>query len=303
MSQSNAWCLTLNNPTEEEKSLMEHFYLTQDVCTFAVHQIEKGEGGTPHVQGYFQFGKRLRLTQVKKLFGSRAHLEVARGDANSNIAYCTKEEGRLAGPYRQGIPTTQGKRTDIHAFVEAMREELLSEVQILELYPHILAKYPRFVCTTRRLVAEQNLVHATFKPRPGWQSGLAARLLHPADDRTISWYFDDVGASGKSCFSSGFRLGDGSAPFVITGGRHSDIYFAYARQGVVIFDWPRSNEELFPYAVAEAFKNGYFLSTKYESVPVRFTPPHVVVFANFYPDKTKLSADRWDIHVIDNSLL
>jgi hypothetical protein len=33
-----------------------------------------------------------------------------------------------------------------------------------------------------------------------------------------------------------------------------------------------------------------------------FPTPHVVVFANFKPDETKMSADRWIIQELDDSM-
>lgn len=85
---------------------------------------------------------------------------------------------------------------------------------------------------------------------------------------------------------------------MVTGGKNQDIYYAYNYEQVVIFDLPRAKEEYVPYDVMESFKNGYFLSTKYECKPVRFNPPHVIIFANFHPDMTKLSYDRWEIKEI-----
>lgn len=76
-----------------------------------VCQLEAGDNGTPHYQGYANFTRAKRLAAVKKLL-ARAHWEVARGDAASNILYCSKEEGRLAGPWRLGIIVEQGERTD-----------------------------------------------------------------------------------------------------------------------------------------------------------------------------------------------
>jgi len=116
--------------------------------------------------------------------------------------------------------------------------------------------------------------------------------------RKVKWYFDANGNVGKSHFCRTYRDRNGQRPYVVTGGKHADIIYAYDYQRVVFFDFPRSMEERVPYEVLEAFKNGYFLSTKYEVRTVRFSVPHVVIFANFLPDTTKLSADRWDIITI-----
>jgi len=66
----------------------------------------------------------------------------------------------------------------------------------------------------------------------------------------------------------------------------------------VFFDLARMKQDIVQYDVMEAFKNGQFYSTKYESRLVRFNIPHVVVFANFHPATQMLSTDRWDIRVI-----
>lgn len=301
MSQSNSWCFTLNNPTRAETILLEDLYNKEDDVTYLVFQLEQGDLETPHYQGFIQFINRKRMTQVKKILGPRAHIERTNGTAAQNRTYCTKEP-RLEGPLEFGTMVEKGKRKDIEEFRTRMKEKLLTDGEILEEFPNILAKYPRFVATTRRIIAEEAVPEHPLCPRPGWQVALVERLSNEPDPRQVHWYYDEAGNSGKSIFARRYRL-RGERPYVITGGKHSDIYYAYARQPVVIFDWPRSQEEAFPYAVVETFKNGYFLSTKYESTPVFFKPPHVVVFANFYPDKSKLSADRWDIHTIDNSLL
>lgn len=69
-----------------------------------------------HFQGYLRFTGGKTLASVKKVFTPwlDVHLEVARGSADSNIAYCSKPESRVAGPYEYGeAPKKQGKRSDL----------------------------------------------------------------------------------------------------------------------------------------------------------------------------------------------
>lgn len=145
------------------------------------------------------------------------------------------------------------------------------------------------------MVEEKKVEDAGFEPRDGWQSELVSYLQEAPSNRTIVWYYDGIGNIGKSFFATSYR--DRSV-YLVTGGKNADIYYAYNYEEVVFFDLPRSRSESCPYDVMEAFKNGYFLSTKYECRPVRFKTPHVVVFANFMPDTSQLSFDRWDIREI-----
>ncbi len=63
----------------------------------------------------------------------------------------------------------------------------------------------------------------------------------------------------------------------------------------MVIDIPRANEGNVSYQAIEDLKNGALFSTKYESGMCVFNSPHVVVFANMAPDLNKLSADRWNI--------
>lgn len=292
MSAKN-WCFTWNGADESKyDNLATHFTEGNGPtdCQYIIFQLEKGESGNVHIQGYVQFTKRASFTQVKDNFGrlvDGAHIEKAKGSAKQNKLYCSKEETRLKGPYEYGLMTSAGKRTDIDEFVAAMP---MTEDEIYERFPSIMAKYPRFVRECTRRHRRPKPVH--FEPRGEWQLSLAAYLETPPDRRKITWYTDLNGNNGKSYFANNYRDGLG---YVITGGRHADIYYAYSYEPIVFFDWPRAQEDAFPYAVVESFKNGYFLSTKYESAPVKFPTPHVIVFANFEPIMEKLSLDRWNV--------
>lgn len=158
-----------------------------------------------------------------------------------------------------------------------------------------VAKYPRFVHDYTRLLEASKVVSEELIPRDGWQTRLVEILSGDADPRKVYWYYDVTGNSGKSYFSTRYKA---KTSYLVTGGKNQDIYYAFNYEQVVFFDLPRAKQDYVPYDVMESFKNGYFLSTKYECKPVRFAVPHVIVFANFYPDTTKLSVDRWEIKEI-----
>ena len=115
------------------------------------------------------------------------------------------------------------------------------------------------------------------------------------DNRTINWIYDPIGNNGKSTIANYLEMYKGA--YIITGGKHADIYRHFNNNKVVIYDLPRdyidTNESI--YSTMETFKNGYCLDTKYEGQKKRFIPPHIVVFSNSKPNLSKLSLDRWNV--------
>lgn len=298
MSYAKNWVFTINNPTDDDHVHLQDYAGSDDV-QYLVCQLEEGESGTPHYQGYVQFISRKRLAAAKMFISNTAHMEVAKGTALQNTKYCTKEP-RLEGPYTWGTMKGKGERNDLREFVEALKSRDLSEAELVDEFANVTAKFPRFVDRAIKSKYEAAVEEVPFTPRPGWQTQLSEYLDGPADNRKVRWYYDEAGKSGKSTFANGYR---GKRSFVVTGGRHADIYYGYAYEPVVFFDLARVAEDKVPFEVIENFKNGYFYSTKYEPKRVRFNVPHVVIFANFTPDRSKLSADRWDVHIINENPL
>lgn len=105
------------------------------MVTFLVMGEEKGETKkTPHLQGYIQLQERKRLTQLKQLFTSakKVHWEIARGSAQQNIDYCTKEAGRIFW-IRKGGHRSQGQRSDL-IDIKHMIDNNRSELDICDAY-------------------------------------------------------------------------------------------------------------------------------------------------------------------------
>ena len=127
--------------------------------------------------------------------------------------------------------------------------------------------------------------------------------LNEPDPRKIIWYVDEKGNSGKT-FVTKYLLTEGDT-MRFENGKSADIKHAYNGQKNVIFDLSRSQESHCNYEVIESLKNGAMFSTKYDSQMKVFCTPHVIIMANFPPDETKMSADRWDIrylHDDDNKM-
>lgn len=71
--------------------------------------------GQRHYQGYVQFGNAIHFTTAKQLllavYGVNVHLEIAKGSAKSNMAYCSKPGG--SNFTELGDKPLQGKRSDL----------------------------------------------------------------------------------------------------------------------------------------------------------------------------------------------
>lgn len=84
------WCFTLNNFSETDmikiKTMFDHGHFN-----YLLFGREVGAEGTPHLQGYVQCKKRLRLKQMKQLLGPRCHIEQAQGNVFQNQLYCKKD--------------------------------------------------------------------------------------------------------------------------------------------------------------------------------------------------------------------
>lgn len=95
---SRAWLITINNPSDQEKALDFGHETWQSLVKLAVWQVERGEEGTPHVQGYIVLKEPRRLTWMKKRL-PRAHLERRRGNHSQALQYVLKEQTREEGPH------------------------------------------------------------------------------------------------------------------------------------------------------------------------------------------------------------
>lgn len=146
---------------------------------------------------------------------------------------------------------------------------------------------------------------ASFHP---WQKDVNTFLKEKPDDRTIHWIIDIDGHAGKTTLNRWFFQEDMRA--VLAHGTEGDIFFKISQAlevkrppRIVVVDLPRKGDpDDAPYETLETIKNGLLAASKYESKDCLFNPPHCVVFANWGPDTSSLSLDRWQIWQILDDL-
>lgn len=96
MSAAKNWVFTINNYVDNDIEKLETMF-DHDHFSYIVFGKEVGEQGTPHLQGYVQLKKKMRLNQVKKLISSRAHLQVSRGSPDQASRYLFIDEDSKIG--------------------------------------------------------------------------------------------------------------------------------------------------------------------------------------------------------------
>ncbi len=144
-SRSRGWCLTINNPKDGDYRILDTI-----TCDYVVYQTEKGTANhTKHIQAFIYFNSAKTFGRMKRIFNT-AHMEIARGSANENKEYCTKEDTRDPNGRRneRGHPPAQGGRHDI----EAMQRDIvegLNDVSMFEKYPSGWAQYHRVLRSYR----------------------------------------------------------------------------------------------------------------------------------------------------------
>jgi hypothetical protein len=129
-----------------------------------------------------------------------------------------------------------------------------------------------------------------------WQNVLLDILNKPADSRAIFWYWENVGCVGKTMFAK--YLGFHHNALICQKGKYSDIMnmaFNHPKLEIMIIDVPRSSGNSVSYNAIETIKSGIIVNTKYETGQKFIKIPHIIIFANFPPDESQLSEDRWNI--------
>ena len=113
-SPAKKWCFTFNNYTEED--IVPIVPIFDQLCVFGIFGKEKGEQGTPHLQGYVEFEFKCR---PKSLWSDKVHWEKAKGKRDVNVAYCSKE-GNVVWSKGIEAPPTTIERSSFYPYQEEL---------------------------------------------------------------------------------------------------------------------------------------------------------------------------------------
>lgn len=249
----------------------------------------------PHWHASVQFAADVRLSTLKQVM-PKDNLQIRKGNYSEFFAY-SKKDGDYTD-YGEPSHNNQGERADFQELIDAIDEgETLSD--LMRKFPKTVS---RFMPYTKKLIEDrkdriafEKRKSKYSKPLREWQSELKCIIEGEVCDRSVYWYYDATGGAGKS-FMSGYLQTHHNA-FIVSGGKVADIAHAFNEEPIVCFDLSRTMVDHCDhvYSMIEKFKDGCIFSGKYESRTKIFDVPHVIVFANFMPDQTKLSNDRWNI--------
>ncbi len=141
------WTLTLNHYTPEHlidlKALVD-----QKKITYLCYGLERASTtGTPHIQGYLQLPKKLRLNGLKAMLPGSPHLELAKGTLQQNITYCSKD-GEF---FELGEAVSPGARTDLQA-VQQLIKDGASDLEIADASFNLWTRYHKAFALYRRMI-------------------------------------------------------------------------------------------------------------------------------------------------------
>jgi hypothetical protein len=256
--QRKSWVFTIPNWEDRDLSVFKSGQLSNDEWLIGEEICPSTK--TPHLQGVIRFRKRIRFTEWPwNLFSKKFNIEPCKSWKGSLI-YCSKEKN-----YHQNLD-----------------EPFTPPINRLG---DCLAGYNNTVWRE-------------------WQLNVLNIIKTEPDDRLIYWIWGEKGNNGKSylfkyiaCFYNA----------VIISGKKNDVFnqmntwltnHPTENPRVVISDISRDSFEFINYDVIEQIKGGCFYSGKYEGGLCVYPSPHIIIFSNNLPDKSKMTLDRWKIIIV-----
>ena len=277
------WFLTWNNYPKDYLEIIKLAFEGKEWFSHGVFQQERGENGTPHIQGVFFLKDKRRPTAFK--FGKLKPIFLKEDEDDDkcciiNVEELSKKEGYV------GVPWWKPVRSSAKRVIEYCTKEDTRDGETTR-----IGKWPR-------------VLDLVTPDRP-FQIYIINEIINKrADNRLIYWFYSENGEMGKSQFCK--WICEKYDHIFIDEGKKADLMCCVMADPellkvdnlVVLIDVPRQNGNKVSYKSLESIKNGLIFSPKYESRSARFNSPHIIVFANEPPDIDTMSIDRWRIYEI-----
>lgn len=159
--RARRYVFTINNYNEDEldrianrfqnhlEGLTDHQRAAAISVRCLVAEKETGQQGTPHIQGYIEFGFQVYRRVLEALLGGRAFIDQAGGSRADNVRYCTKEgeENLIINYYSNEVERQRTQRLIENQNIKKTADE--KAVEILEDIEELTekdfeAKHPAF---------------------------------------------------------------------------------------------------------------------------------------------------------------
>lgn len=251
--QSTKWCFTAMNTSFDYVALFSKWKEDRRIVRFAVQLEKASTTGKIHLQGAIQCGHRVRPTFFKLPEGT--HFEIAR-DIVSSLAYCSKEDTRVEGPWVKGFytPYKMPDPARWYRWQTALIAELRKEPDPRKIIWYVDPKGG----FGKSFLTKWLVCHLEAMPTAGKATDIMHTVINMCIDK-----------------KTGIQV---KAP-----------------PKIIIADIPRSSLKFVSYAALEKLKDMCFMSGKYEGRVFVGEVPHVVCFANEEPNYDEFSRDRWDV--------
>lgn len=150
-------CFNYQSPNATLMILTENCFVSYTIFQEELAPTTKRK----HLQGYIELTQPMTIEGVKRIFmDGSLHLEVRRGTQEQAIAYASKEDTRIAGPWDFGKKKCQGRRSDI--------DEIWEDIQENFTLKEILGKHQGNALRMIHAIERGALIHHGFCSLDSW---------------------------------------------------------------------------------------------------------------------------------------
>lgn len=220
--KKRGWIITINNISDDGLQELKAKLVSRKTIRFVCGQLEIGESGTRHWQGYCEFSGPVGLQTVRKVF-PRCHAESRRGTPQEARAYCSKEETRAGEFWEHGsMPEERAKRQGARNDLIAVRDAVRGGAGVRELIENHTTTYARFPRFVDRVLME-------YSGRRNWKTEVRVYVGPTGCGKTSSAVeeFPDIWFKPDGAWFDGYN-GERNVIFDdFRGGRDCGITFAF----------------------------------------------------------------------------